>query len=130
MKAQETIDAKDYRKVTTESERKKLERKFQAIWNSVGGPPLDSQVAAFSGSKHLFDFGERRARVLFEIHGGIWRPKGAHNTGKAMVRDAYKIRMAAYEGWRLLVFTSDDLHPVKIHEAVQYVRNRWNNPTL
>lgn len=45
--------------------------------------------------------------ILVEIQGGIWRAKGAHNTGKAIQRDCHKNNLAVSNGFRVLYFTPD-----------------------
>jgi len=45
--------------------------------------------------------------ILIEVQGGIWRAKGAHNTGRAIQRDCEKNNLATIAGYRTLMFTPD-----------------------
>lgn len=47
--------------------------------------------------------------LAIEVQGGQWRAKGAHNTGKAMGRDAEKGFIALKAGFRPLSITGDQV---------------------
>ena len=61
------------------------------------------------GRAFRWDFAFPEARLLVEVHGGIWRKKGAHNTGAAITRDAEKSAYAAGLGWRTFSVTGEQI---------------------
>lgn len=61
------------------------------------------------GRQFRWDFAFPEARLLVEVHGGIWRAKGAHNTGGAIERDAEKGAFAAGQGWRQFAVTGEQI---------------------
>ncbi len=68
------------------------------------GIPFEQQYMAIKGREYRFDFaltGERE-RLLVEVQGGIFRAKGAHNTGPAILRDCQKANLAIIAGWRVM----------------------------
>ena len=48
-------------------------------------------------------------RLAIEIQGGIWRKKGAHNTGTAITRDCEKMRLAIMAGYTPVNFTTQEV---------------------
>jgi very-short-patch-repair endonuclease len=60
-------------------------------------------------SKHRWDLVNRELKIAIEIQGGIWMPKGAHNTGTAIQRDTWKLNTTVLLGYRPLQFTSDQI---------------------
>ena len=65
------------------------------------------EYKAIPGRRFRWDFMLLDAQILVEIQGGIWRAKGAHNTGKAIQRDCEKNNLAVLHGFRVLYFTPD-----------------------
>lgn len=74
------------------------------------------------GRKWRWDFGDPINKVLLEVQGGIWIPKGAHNTGTAMMRDHEKQNTAALHGW--VVFQFND-KTIKSLMALELVRDYY-----
>lgn len=65
--------------------------------------------------KWRFDFAWPVQMVALEVEGGIWMRKGAHNTGKAILRDIEKYNTATIMGWKVLRTIPTDLYsPVTI----------------
>ena len=60
-------------------------------------------------TKHRWDLVHRELKIAIEIQGGVWMNKGAHNTGVAINRDAWKINTTVLLGYRPLVFTTDQI---------------------
>lgn len=77
---------------------------------------FEREYRAIPGRRFRFDF--RIGDLLIEIQGGIWMAKGAHNTGKAIMRDCTKGNLATLYGFRTLSFTPD---MVKSGEALEMV---------
>lgn len=61
------------------------------------------------GRAFRWDFGFPDAKLLVEVHGGIWRKKGAHNTGAAITRDCEKAAYATAQGWRQFAVTGEQI---------------------
>jgi len=61
------------------------------------------------GRAFRWDFAFPEARLLVEVHGGIWRAKGAHNTGAAITRDCEKAAFATAHGWRHFAVTGEQI---------------------
>lgn len=61
------------------------------------------------GRQFRWDFAFPEARLMVEVHGGIWMAKGAHNTAAAITRDAEKGAYAAGLGWRTFAVTGDQI---------------------
>ena len=70
-----------------------------------------AHVREFSlpGRAFRWDFAFPDAKLMVEVHGGIWRAKGAHNTGSAITRDAEKGAYAAGLGWRTFAVTGQQI---------------------
>ncbi len=56
-----------------------------------------------------FDCANPEMKIAIEIEGGIWMPKGAHNTGMAMSKDMEKYNLAVLEGWKVLRYSPETL---------------------
>lgn len=82
------------------------------------------QYKAITGRKFLFDFRcwqlPSNADILVEVQGGIWRKKGAHNTGKAITRDCEKLNLAVIAGYRVLHVTPEH---VKSGQALKWIED-------
>lgn len=72
------------------------------------------------GRQLRWDFGFPDAKLLVEVHGGIWRKKGAHNTGGAITRDCEKSAFAAGQGWRCFAVTGEQ---ITSGQAIAWIRN-------
>ena len=71
------------------------------------------------GRQFRWDFAFPDARLLVEVHGGIWRAKGAHNTGGAITRDCEKAAFATGLGWRHFAVTGQQ---ITSGEAFQWIK--------
>lgn len=66
-----------------------------------------------------FAFPEPSARLLVEVHGGIWMKRGAHNTGAAITRDCEKAAFATAQGWRHFAVTGDQISSGKAYQRIK-----------
>lgn len=103
------------------SDQKKLEDAFARDLNLYGIPHrrevrlFAEHVGAGKGLRkrlddqgladYRFDFVFDELRLCVEVQGGIWREKGAHNTGTAITRDCRKSFAAKRIGWNVLPIT-------------------------
>ena len=78
-----------------------------------------TREARLPGRLFRWDFAFPEHKLMVEVHGGIWRTKGAHNTGTAIKRDAEKGAYAAGLGWRTFAVTGDQIDSGK---AVEWIK--------
>lgn len=78
------------------------------------------------GRAFRWDFAFTDARLLVEVQGGIWREKGAHNTGSAITRDCEKAAFAAANGWRSFGVTGKH---ITSGQALQMIHEALKAPT-
>lgn len=71
------------------------------------GIDFTPQVRLDAKRRYTWDFVV--GSLAIEIQGGIWRNKGAHNTGKAITRDCEKSRCAIMNNHIPCYFTSQDV---------------------
>jgi hypothetical protein len=101
-----------------------IEEEFarQLDWSRV---PYKREVAIHPDRRWRVDF-LIKDRLFVEINGGIWRAKGAHNTGKALIRDYAKLNILQALGYPCFCFTADS---VSRGTALQFVLDYFeNNP--
>jgi very-short-patch-repair endonuclease len=116
---------KEFKKQKKAGKNTKLEDKFYRYWKLLGGPDLQREYSAIPNRQFRFDFAHPAAGVLIEINGGTWMAgRGGHSSGAGLNRDAEKSRLAIYEGWAVLSFTSDQIKVKEISEAVKFLLNR------
>ena len=69
--------------------------------------PFQTEKMLVTGRKWRHDFVV--GSLAIEIQGGIWRKKGAHNTGTAITRDCEKMRGAVMAGYIPVNFTTQEV---------------------
>lgn len=79
------------------------------ILNKAYPGKWEKEHKGINGRKFRFDCANVADKIAVEIEGGIWMPKGAHNTGIAMSKDMEKYNLAVLEGWRILRYTPETL---------------------
>lgn len=98
-----------------------LETGFLLLWRQAYISPQPKQEHKFHPNRGWrFDFAFPEYWVAIEIDGGQYRPKGSHNTATAIQRDCEKMNAAMRLGWRVLRYTTRDLHdrPLQVIEEV------------
>ena len=85
----------------------RLERRFDRLWTSVGGPLLIREFAFEPKRRWRSDFAHLPSRTLIEIEGGLWI-HGRHNSARGFVADMEKYLEANLAGW--LVIRLADVH--------------------
>lgn len=88
--------------------------------------PFEQQVKAIPGRRYTWDF--LVSDLLIEVQGGIWRAKGAHNTGKAIMRDCEKLNLATLAGYRVLSFTADMVNSGEAVAIIEKAIGERNEP--
>jgi hypothetical protein len=90
---------------------------------------FEREVCLVPGRKWRWDFVIENLAI--EIQGGIWRKKGAHNTGLAITRDCQKMRGAVENGYTPVHFvTSEVLDGTAIAFLSQYIGNKDVLPVI
>ena len=79
----------------------RLERRFAALWDKVGGPPLEAEFRFHPQRRWRADFAHLPSRTLIEIEGGIY-VQGRHNRAAGFAADLEKYLEAALDGWRVV----------------------------
>ena len=64
----------------------RLERRFAALWDKVGGPPLEAEFRFHPQRRWRADFAHLPSRTLIEIEGGIY-VQGRHNRAAGFAAD-------------------------------------------
>lgn len=94
------------------AEREKLERayfvKVVLPLCAAGYPAPKPQALLVVDRKFRYDYAFIPARLAVEIQGQIWH-KGGHTSGRGITRDAEKANELAAIGWRLLIFTPEQI---------------------
>lgn len=103
------------------AEREKLELAL-ALQLRADKIQFEAQATFWVGREWRLDFliGRTSCRVGVEVQGGIWRAKGAHNTGAAITRDCEKAAHAAIVGIRLIPVTAQQ---IKTGKALQWIKH-------
>lgn len=58
-------------------------------------------------------------KLTVEVQGGIWKEKGAHNTGKGYLRDCEKKALAMIQGWRVLYVCKEH---IRSGQAIEWIK--------
>lgn len=82
-----------------------LERKFDMLWASIGGPPLTAEHRFHSKRKWRFDRAHLPSKLAIEIHGGT-HSGGRHTRGYGFQGDRQKINSAQAMGWKVFELTA------------------------
>lgn len=96
-------------KAQAKAAREHLELAYQALILCAGLPSPIRQHKACPPDGWVWDFAWPECKILVECNGGIYRAKGAHNTGPALIRDYQKGNAANLAGWTCLTFTMADI---------------------
>lgn len=83
-----------------------LEQAFATQIKQAGLPEPGREVKLSSEYAYRWDFVWAKYRLAVEINGGIWTV-GGHSTGKGILRDMTKLRIATLAGYRSFQFHAD-----------------------
>lgn len=84
----------------------KLEDAFTTQIKQAGLPEPEREVKLSDEYAYRWDFVWAKYRLAVEINGGIWNV-GGHSTGKGILRDMTKLRIATLAGFRCFQFSAD-----------------------
>ena len=85
------------------------ERLLYEILNDAYPGEWEQEHKGIQERRFRFDCANPEKKIAVEIEGGIWMPKGAHNTGIAMAKDMEKYNLAVIGGWKVLRYTPETL---------------------
>lgn len=83
-----------------------LEQAFATQIKQAGLPEPEREVKLSNEYAYRWDFVWARYRLAVEINGGIWNV-GGHSTGKGILRDMTKLKLATLAGYRCFQFHAD-----------------------
>lgn len=109
---------------TARAVRERHQRKFRMHWKALSPHFSIGEEVPFTNRRWRLDFGHLVAKVGVEIHGGIWMAHGAHNTGKAIMRDCAKLQEAAFLGWIIFPLTPEQITLETVLRIVQFTQTR------
>ena len=109
-----------------------LEQAFVTQVRMLGLPEPEREVALSNEYAYRWDFVWPRYRLAVEINGGIWNV-GGHSTGKGILRDMTKLKLATLAGYRSFQFSADAVEDGSAVNTVEkfilgyreMVRNEW-----
>ena len=103
-----------------------LEAQLEFMIKAVGLPEPVTQyrLPETADRRYAWDFAFVKERLLVDVQGGTWMPKGGHNTGGAIERDCEKMVLGTLNGYRVMFVTALQ---VKDGRAVQWIEQALNN---
>ena len=101
-----------------------LERRFELLWKTAGGPALQSEFRFHATRKWRADYAHIESRTLIEVEGGAW-VGGRHTRAAGFVADAEKYLEATLAGWRLVRLVDRQLTLETVGRVAAAVRDRW-----
>lgn len=133
----ERMDVETFRKLTRtepmkpqgkpvkESEKKKLENAFLAMWRAMKPESWPDPVREYRFHPvrmWRLDFAFVDLKVAIEVQGGTFMGgKGAHSRGPQQHKDYEKLNTAQALGWRVFQFDAKHLGKSMIADSVQFV---------
>ncbi len=103
-----------------------MERKFQAMWEQLGGPQLEFQYRPINGRKFAIDFSHLQTKVAIELEGGIWMTtENGHGKGHAHPKrfksDCVKYNLLTLNGWKLFRLATGMIKPQYIEPIINFI---------
>jgi hypothetical protein len=103
--------------------RKILEDRFLAMWESQSGPALEREYRFHPKRRWRFDFAHLPTKTAFEIQGGLYTAQSGHRSQEGVRRDYEKLNAAQALGWTVFQVTSQDIQNVVTMERfIKHVR--------
>ena len=73
-----------------------------ATCRAEGWPEPTAERLLIPGRRFRCDLVWDAARLVVEVQGGVWLPKGGHTGGRAQLDDMEKLNLLQLAGWRVL----------------------------
>ena len=96
----------------------KLEQLLDWQIKLVGLPPPEREYRFDAKRRWRLDFAWPEQRMAVEIDGGMW-VRGAHTRGRRIAQDHEKRNWLTLAGWRVLVYTGDQVKSGKAVNDIQ-----------
>lgn len=101
----------------------KLETKFLNLWGYLfPDTELVHDSTFIPQRRYRGDLLHPETKTVIEIQGGIWLPRGGHNTGIGITRDCEKNALATYHGWAVFPIVSSMINErwlTMIYDTIQ-----------
>jgi hypothetical protein len=109
--------------------KSKLEEQLAYMVHCVGLPEPKTQyrLPETPDRRYAWDFAFVNERLLVDVQGGTWMPKGGHNTGGAIERDCEKMVLGVLSGYRVMFVTALQ---VRDGRAVQWIDRALRSDVL
>jgi hypothetical protein len=103
-----------------------LEKKFLRMWKKTypGLMLIPDKVMPVPNRRFRLDFAHIDSLVGIEIAGGIWG-KGAHSSGKGLMRDYEKLNLCQMNGWIVFQLSSQQITPQWCKRIAQTIEGRY-----
>jgi|SRR6187399_174835 len=100
------------------------EERFALAWKVLGGPPPEREYKFALPRQYRFDFAWPEAKMAVEIDGGIHEgaSRGRHMRQDGYVRDAEKLNLACFLGFRVWRLAPSMIQPSLITRLILEVR--------
>lgn len=98
-----------------------LEVRFAAMWQQIGGPPLEREHTFAKPRRWRFDFAHLASRCAVELEGGT-HSGGRHTRHAGFRGDCEKYNAAQRLGWQVYRYTGDMLTPDALEELAAHMR--------
>ena len=99
----------------------RLEKRFETLWRSLDGPPLEKEFRFHPVRKWRADFAHLESSTLIEIEGGIY-VNGRHNRGAGFAADLEKYLEASLAGWRVIRLGPNEITAEHVGRLIVLVR--------
>jgi hypothetical protein len=98
-----------------------LKHKFEALWQQLGGPELETEYRFHRVRKWKADY--RIGKVLIELEGGIFS-QGRHTRAKGYQEDCIKYNAATALGYRVFRLATGMCQPEHVQPIIDYIKQR------
>jgi len=100
------------------------EEAFAIAWRALGGPEFEREYKFALPRQYRFDFAWPAAKMAVEIDGGIHEgaARGRHMRQDGYVRDAEKLNLACFLGFRVWRLAPSMIQPSLINRLILEVK--------
>lgn len=92
-----------------------------ALCRSEGWPEPVAEQRLIPGRRFSCDLVWESERVVCEIQGGVWLPRGGHTGGKGQIDDMFKFNELTLRGWKVLQVTPQQVTSGELRELLARV---------
>lgn len=77
----------------------------RALCRDAGWPEPLTEQRLIPGRRFRCDFVWPEQKIVVEVQGGVWLPRGGHTGGKGQIDDMWKLNALTLQGYRVLQVT-------------------------